>query len=111
MFSTSLGNSTLFQVSATGLVTTAGALDYESVKEYVLVITVTDGGTVTKSSQVTVSVQVSGANEHAPVFGSSLYSVSHLEVSVATLHYKSGKNHFIDREIMGTVRAHSLLRS
>ncbi|KAK3732012.1 hypothetical protein QZH41_016882, partial [Actinostola sp. cb2023] len=75
------GNSTIFRVSSSGLVTTKGLLDYESDTSYVLVITVIDGGeTVQLSSEVTISVEVTGINEFAPSFGQQLYSVSYLEI-------------------------------
>ena len=52
-------------------------LDYETVKSYALVITVTDGGVTSLSAEVSVTVSVSAVNEHAPVFTSSgSYSVS-----------------------------------
>ena len=76
-----LGNTTVFSVDGNGLVTTLVALDFESVKSYLLVVTVTDGGSPQFSTDVTVSVQVTGTNEFTPVFSNSTYSVSHSEVS------------------------------
>ena len=71
----------MLSVDGNGLVTTLMALDFESVKSYLLVITVTDGGSPQFSTDTTVSVQVTGTNELKPVFSNSTYSVSHSEVS------------------------------
>ena len=78
---TPLGNTTVFSVDGNGLVTTLVTLDFESVKSYLLVVTVTDGGSPQFSTDTTVSVQVTGTNEFTPVFSNSTYSVSHSEVS------------------------------
>ena len=80
-YSPPLGNTTVFSVDGNGLVTTLVALDFESVKSYLLVVTVTDEGSPQFSTDVTVSVQVTGTNEFTPVFSNSTYSVSHSEVS------------------------------
>ena len=80
-YSPPLGNTTVFSVDGNGLVTTLVALNFESVKSYLLVVTVTDGGFPQFSTDVTVSVQVTGTNEFTPVFSNSTYSVSHSEVS------------------------------
>ena len=81
LFSTPLGNTTVFSVDGNGLVTTLTALDFESVKSYLLVVTVADGGSPQFSTDTTVSIQVTGTNEFTPVFSNSTYSVSHSEVS------------------------------
>jgi len=76
-----LGNTTVFSVDGNDLVKTSTALDFESVKSYLLVVTVTDGGSPQFSTDATVSIQVTGTNEFSPVFSNSTYSVSHSEVS------------------------------
>lgn len=81
VFPTPLGNTTVFSVDGNGLVTTLTAVDFESIKSYLLVVTVTDGGSPQFSTDTTVSVQVTGVNEFSPVFSNSTYAVSHLEVS------------------------------
>lgn len=65
-----------------GLVTTLVTLDFEAIKSYLLVITVSDGGSPKLTTNVTVSIQVTGVNEFSPVFSNSTnYAVSHSEVS------------------------------
>lgn len=81
VFPTPLGNTTVFSVDGNGLVTTLVALDFESIKSYLLVVTVTDGGSPQFSTDTTVSVQVTGVNEFSPVFSNATYAVSYLEVS------------------------------
>ena len=71
----------MFNVDGSGLVTTLVGLDFESIKSYLLVVTITDGGSPQFSTNATVSVQVTGTNEFAPVFSNSAYAVSHSEVS------------------------------
>ena len=76
----------MFSVDGNGLVTTLVAVDFESVKSYLLVVTVTDGGSPQFSTDTTVSVQVTGTNEFTPIFSNSTYSVSHSEVSVQSVN-------------------------
>ena len=75
-----LGNTTLFTVDGSGLVTTQSTFDFESVKSYLLVITVADGGSPQFTTYATVTVQITGTNEYAPVFSNSTHTVSHSEV-------------------------------
>ena len=70
-------------MDGSGLVTTLVALDFESVKSYLLVVTVSDGGSPQFSTDATVSVQVTGTNEFSPVFSNSTYVVSYSEVSTS----------------------------
>ena len=49
-------------------------------KSYLLVITVADGGSPQFTTYVTVTVQVTGTNEYAPVFSNSTHTISHSEV-------------------------------
>ena len=79
----------MFAVDGNGLVTTLMTLDFESVKSYLLVVTVTDGGSPQFSTDTTVSIQVTGTNEFSPVFSNSTYAVSHSEVSYSVLIYLS----------------------
>lgn len=80
----------MFSVDGNGLVTTLMVLDFESIKSYLLVVTVTDGGLPQFSTDTTVSVQLTGTNEFSPVFSNSTYAVSHSEVS-----YSVFKNSYI----------------
>ena len=75
------GNTTAFGVNGDGLVTTLVTLDFEAIKSYLLVITVSDGGSPKLTTNVTVSIQVTGVNEFSPVFSNSTYAVNHSEVS------------------------------
>ncbi len=52
-------------------------LDYESAREYFLSILATDGGTPPLSNTAIVKVNVTDANDNAPVFGMTVY---HAEV-------------------------------
>jgi len=56
-----------------GIITLKGSLDYEAVKEYVLTISVSDGGTPQLSSTATVVLTVTDINDVAPVFVDSEY--------------------------------------
>ena len=49
-------------------------------KSYLLVITVADGGSPRFTTYVTVTVEITGTNEYAPVFSNSTHTVSHSEV-------------------------------
>lgn len=70
-------NSGKFNVSSIGVVSVTDTLDYETVTSYSLVITVTDGGVPSLSTEVFVKISVSAVNEHAPIFTSiGTYSVS-----------------------------------
>ena len=72
-----LDNSGKFNVSSSGVVSVTDTLDYETVTSYSLVITMTDGGVPSLSTEVSVKISVSAVNEHIPVFTSSgSYSVS-----------------------------------
>ncbi len=53
-------------------------LDFESAREYFLSILATDGGTPPLSNTAIVKVNVTDANDNAPVFGMTVY---HAEVS------------------------------
>ena len=71
----------MFAVDGSGLVTTLSTFDFETVKSYLLVITVTDGGSPQFTTDISVSVQVTGSNEFSPIFSQSEYNASHSEVS------------------------------
>lgn len=73
-----------FTISSMGVVALAKPLDYELVQSFPLIITVTDNGASSKSSQVSVQVMVSAVNEHSPVFtNSGSYTTSVSEDSTA----------------------------
>lgn len=54
---------------------TDGPLDRESIPEYIVVLTATDGGTPPLSSQKRFTVSLSDVNDNAPVFSQPSYSV------------------------------------
>ena len=101
-YSPPLGNTTVFSVDGNGLVTTLVALDFESVKSYLLVVTVTDEGSPQFSTDVTVSVQVTGTNEFTPVFSNSTYSVSHSEVSYSVQSINQSVRHSTNQSVNQT---------
>ena len=55
-------------------------MDYESAREYFLSVLATDGGTPPLSNTAIVKVNITDANDNAPVFGMTVY---HEEVSEA----------------------------
>ena len=70
-----------FQVNtATGAITTASALDYETDAIHDLVVKVTDQGSSPRSTTVKVSVSVSDVNEQAPVFTAMPTSLNLAEI-------------------------------
>ena len=65
---------------ATGAITVAGALDYETTTSYSLMVTVTDGGSTPLSATETLTITVTDVNEYAPVFaGGTVATVSYAE--------------------------------
>ena len=61
-----------------GVLSVIDPLDYESAREYFLSILATDGGTPPLSNTAIVKVNITDANDNAPVFGMTVY---HAEVS------------------------------
>ena len=70
-------NSVLHLVFA-GVLSVIDPLDYESAREYFLSVLATDGGTPPLSNTAIVKVNITDANDNAPVFGMTVY---HAEVS------------------------------
>ncbi len=60
--------------SATGAISVAGALDYETKSQYVLTVRVTDNGTPTLSGVGTVIINITNVND-APTFAGGSFSV------------------------------------
>ena len=52
----------------------AQALDYETVKEYIISIEASDGGTPSLSSKAVVKILIVDANDNRPVFARSNYT-------------------------------------
>ena len=52
----------------------ARALDYETVKEYIITVEARDGGTPSLSSTAVVKILVVDANDNRPVFARSNYT-------------------------------------
>ena len=62
----------------TGVLSVIDPLDFESAREYFLSILATDGGTPPLSNTAIVKVNITDANDNAPVFGMTVY---HAEVT------------------------------
>ncbi|KAI8782077.1 protocadherin Fat 4 [Biomphalaria glabrata] len=76
-----------FSISGTSLIL-SGQLDYETIKSYELVLTVTDGGTPSRNSAGRVLVNVLPANDMAPLMTVSTATTTIPEsTSVGTLVY------------------------
>ncbi|XP_053377420.1 cadherin-23-like [Mercenaria mercenaria] len=83
-------SSTLFEVDASGAVTTAAAtaLNYEATSLYTILLRVEDGGTTSLSFTATVKLDVTDINEAAPIFQSTPYTTNVAESTpVGTLVY------------------------
>lgn len=76
----------LFSIdSSSGVVTTLGKLDRESINVHYLKITCTNSAVPPKSSSVTLQVNVNDENDHSPTFEQSSYHASVKEsISVGT---------------------------
>lgn len=73
-----------FDVStSTGDVLVTGVVDYESQSEYTIVVVATDHGSPPLSSSCTLVIDVLDANDHAPIFTSSVFAVSVNESAVS----------------------------
>ena len=57
-----------------GAVVVARALDYETVKEYIITIEARDGGTPPLSSSAVVKILIVDANDNRPVFARTNYT-------------------------------------
>ncbi|KAG8511218.1 Protocadherin Fat 4 [Galemys pyrenaicus] len=67
----------LFAINASsGLLTLAGALDYERCRRHELTVSATDGGWVARTGYCTVTVDVLDVNDNSPVFTAAEYSPS-----------------------------------
>ncbi|XP_052778547.1 cadherin EGF LAG seven-pass G-type receptor 1-like [Mya arenaria] len=74
--------SSLFTVaSSTGVITTTGTIDYETLSTYDLVVQAIDGGTSPLSSTCFVRISINDMNDNTPVFPSSSLTVSITESS------------------------------
>ncbi|WAR26918.1 FAT1-like protein, partial [Mya arenaria] len=82
-FSVIMGTgSSLFTVaSSTGVITTTGTIDYETLSTYDLVVQAIDGGTSPLSSTCFVRISINDMNDNTPVFPSSSLTVSITESS------------------------------
>ena len=68
------GESIAFSLnSSTGELSLERTLDYENRTQYVLVVIATDGGIPTKSSMVSVAIEVRDINDNPPVFSQMTY--------------------------------------
>ncbi|KAI1242062.1 Protocadherin Fat 3 [Lamprotornis superbus] len=60
--------------SKTGVISISEALDFESCKDFYLVVEAKDGGTPALSAVTTVNVNVTDVNDNAPAFSQAVYS-------------------------------------
>ncbi|XP_050832385.1 protocadherin Fat 3 [Serinus canaria] len=60
--------------SKTGVISIVEALDFESCKDFYLVVEAKDGGTPALSAVTTVNVNVTDVNDNAPTFSQAVYS-------------------------------------
>ncbi|XP_076089767.1 protocadherin Fat 4-like [Mytilus galloprovincialis] len=65
-----------FTIDSNASISTTSGLDFENTENHILVINVTDGGTIQRSTTVTVNLAVTDVNEHDPVFSSTTYQFS-----------------------------------
>ena len=72
--------------SATGEITLASALDYETTTSYTIEVTVTDNGGTPKSSSQTITVSVTNVDDEVPVITSG---------ATATIAENSGENQLV----------------
>ncbi|CAH1802937.1 unnamed protein product, partial [Owenia fusiformis] len=74
------GDATFFGINMNQLVVWTGAsFDYELVKTFSVTIKVKDQGVPQHFAMVEVTVQISGVNEHPPVFSAAIYKISVIE--------------------------------
>lgn len=57
-----------------GVISIVEALDFESCKDFYLVVEAKDGGTPALSAVTTVNVNVTDVNDNAPTFSQAVYS-------------------------------------
>ncbi|XP_049536500.1 protein dachsous [Anopheles darlingi] len=70
----------LFSIdSRSGHLTLARPLDYESVQRHTLVVTASDSGTPSLSTNLTILVEVQDVNDNAPIFEKSEYAIKVIE--------------------------------
>ncbi|KAM5255823.1 protocadherin-23 [Ctenodactylus gundi] len=93
---------------SSGLLTTAGPLDYEVKTQHILTLLAQDGGSPALSSSQTVTIPVLDVNDEAPVFTQHLYTATVKEnrqpgefvTKVAAVDRDSGINSKLQFEIM-----------
>jgi len=69
--------------SETGVVSVAGALDYDTTTSYSLTVRATDGGTIPKTDDATLTISVTNVNDVVPTFSQSEYTAN-VNENVAT---------------------------
>ena len=70
------GNSALFFISATGILTIASNFDYEDTSSFIILVRISDNGTPVLSSTATARLSIRDVNEHEPSFQMSTYTVN-----------------------------------
>ena len=94
-------NSTDFTInSSSGEIITAVSLDHETLDSYTLAVTTQDGGLPSRSARFILTVMVSDANDHSPVFENSSIatsvpedaSIGHTITTVTATDLDSGTN-------------------
>lgn len=72
-----------FTINASGVISLAAGIDYESLQEYNLTIVATDGGSPSLSGSTQVEILVTDANDNSPVFSDDSLSVAISENTTA----------------------------
>ncbi|XP_058056650.1 protein dachsous [Anopheles bellator] len=100
----------LFSIdSRSGHLTLARPLDYESVQRHTLVVTASDSGTPTLSTNLTILVEVQDVNDNAPIFEKHEYAIKVIEstpsnsqiLQVSATDADTGNNARLTYKILG----------
>ncbi|XP_041779584.1 protein dachsous [Anopheles merus] len=102
--------SSLFSMdSRSGHLTLARPLDYESMQRHTLVVTASDSGTPSLSTNLTILVEVQDVNDNAPIFEKNEYAISVIEstpsnsqiLQVSATDADTGNNARLTYKILG----------
>jgi hypothetical protein len=95
--------------SKTGVLSTTGPLDFETLKQTSIEVTALDQGWPQQSSLLALVIQITDANDHSPVFANASYTdsvlenvdVSHTILRVSSSDLDSGTNSKISYSLVG----------
>uniref|UniRef100_A0A182SHC2 Cadherin domain-containing protein n=1 Tax=Anopheles maculatus TaxID=74869 RepID=A0A182SHC2_9DIPT len=102
--------SSLFSMdSRSGHLTLARPLDYESMQRHTLVVTASDSGTPSLSTNLTILVEVQDVNDNAPIFERNEYAITVIEstpsnsqiLQVSATDADTGNNARLTYKILG----------